>query len=647
MATINIEGKQVTATVDQKEVVANSSTPNYISSTNPTPLITVTTSPQADLTITSTGMGENAVPTRIRSRSEASSFKISDINTRVATYRRTITDTTNTVEQFTRIVSYKRTVTDSANVSEQFSRIVNYLRTSTDQVNTQDSKIFTIKPVKISNVNTSESIRKLVTPAVKISSISILDTRTLTPKLLKTSSGAATDTFSRIVNYLRTLTDQIKTTDDYLGVANIDDDEYAFIGKSVADQINTLENIAKRVTKPAITDSFNVSSIKTVTVQLRKSSSSAASENFSRVVNYLRTLTDQVNGSDPKAVTVGLFKSSTAAASETLSRIVNYLRRPTDQVNTADLKVITVGLFKSSTAATSENFSRVANYLRTTTDQVSGSESVLKTVKPSITETVNISVTRFFNTTIVKTSNATTQENTVFTTSPIKSSLVNTAETLLKSFSTQKSSSTSLADTRILTTNLLKFSSGETSDTFSIVVNYLRTLTDQIKTTDDYLGVANIDDDEYAFIGKSLADQINTLENIAKQVTKPAIADNFNVSSIKTVTVQLPKSSSSAASETFSKILNYLRTFTDPINLTDQFIQNVTYIRTVIDQEINYLVLENAIDYLVLENGDFLILDSTRTLAVESLGETNTQNYFVDGLYTEPGYTGTTTTFTA
>jgi DNA-binding MltR family transcriptional regulator len=570
MATINIEGKQVTATVDQKEVVANSSTPNYISSTNPTPLITVTTSPQADLTITSTGMGENAVPTRIRSRSEASLFKISDINTRIATYRRTITDTTNTVEQFTRIVSYKRTVTDSANVFEQFSRIVNYLRTPTDRVDTQDSKIFTIKSVKISNVNTSESIRKLVTPAVT-DSANVFNPVILTPKLLKTSSGAATDTFSRIVNYLRTLTDQIKTTDDYLGIANIDDDEYAFIGKSVADQINTLENIAKRVTKPAITDSFNVSSIKTVTVQLRK----------------------------------------------------------------------------SSTTSTSENFSRVVNYLRTTTDQIIGSESVLKTVKPSATETVNISVTRFFNTAIIKTSNATTQENTVFTTSPIKSSLVNTAETLLKSFSTEKFSSTSLVDTRILTTNLLKFSSGETSDTFSRIVNYLRTLTDQIKTTDDYLGLANIDDDEYAFIGKSLADQINTLENITKQVTKPAIADSFNVSSIKTVTVQLPKSSSSAASETFSKILNYLRTFTDPINLADQFIQNVTYIRTIVDGEAKYLVLENALDYLLLENGDFLIQDPFATIVVESLGETNTQNYFVDGLYTEPGYTGTITTFTA
>ena len=644
--TIKIEAQPVTGNVTQQEVVAKSTIPNYIANTVTTPVVS-TNIPQPDLIFKVTGMDENAVPTRIRSRSEGSWAKLSDITIRAATYRRTITDSANIIEQFTRIVNYKRATTDTANVSEQFTKIVNYLRAAADQFSTQDNKTLTIKPVKISNVNANESIQKLVTPATKVSGINVLNPVALTSKLLKTSSSTATETFNRTVNYLRIFSDQIKTTDDYLGVANLDDDEYAFIGKSLADQINALENISKLVTKPTITDQFNVSSIKAIKVQLVKSSSAATAETLSRLVSYLRTPTDQANTTDPKAIKVQLVKSSSAATVETLSRAANYLRTLTDQASTSDTKTLSIGLFKSSNSTTTETLSRIANYLRTLTDQANVAESVLKTIKPSVTETINISVTRFFNTTIVKTSTVTTQESTVFNNSVIKSSRADTAETLLKSVYLQKLSDASAVDTPTLTPKLLKFSSSETTDSFTRVVNYLQTLVDQIKITDDYLGVANIDDDEYAFIGKSASDQINVLEILAKLVTKPAITDSISVSDPNAITPQLLKLSSAVTIETFSTLLNYLRVFTDTINLTDPLIRTVSYERTVIDQEIKYLVLENSLDYLLLETGDFLILDPVGTLAVESLGQANTQNYFVDGIYTTPGYTGTITTFTA
>ena len=128
-------------------------------------------------------------------------------------------------------------------------------------------------------------------------------------------------------------------------------------------------------------------------------------------------------------------------------------------------------------------------------------------------------------------------------------------------------------------------------------VNYRPILTDQVYVTDDYLGNANIDDDQYVQFIKTVINTTKPLDTIYKQLLS-SLTNNFNTQDTSTANTMLVKSS------------------------------NITIAEQV-----------------VLFRGITQSIAVASNLAVQNSGSIYQQNYLQDLTYTQDPYVGTITTF--
>jgi hypothetical protein len=734
MATINIQGKQLLATVDQKEVVANSNTLNYISNIVTTPpVVSTTTIPEPDLNLKVTGMDENAIPTTIRSRSEGDWFNITDILNRTVNYKRTFTDLWTAGDTFSRIVIYRRTAPETTRVSQETTTFrVNSLKLNT--VNVAESSLKSARIVRTDQANAAQVTLKNIKPTLLDTINAIQEFRLLTLKILKTDEINTTDLFSRVVSWYRTFTEIISVTDDYLGNANIDDDQYAtFIkavlvgtqitdfvtkqveplnleqvnigdGKFIAisapktdsvnvsdlfarvvdykraqlDQINVAQVNLKTLQKPQA-NSANVSDLRFITAELLKTNNLEIAETTNKLIstiylenidvsefiakNYSKPDAELINVTDPVFKTVSLLKTENIIAAETTDKLIstiylenidvsefiakNYSKPDAELINVTDSVFKTVSLLKTNNFEVTDQFSKLVAYSRlfidqvTVTDDYQGAanidddqyvafgkavidlinlpEYIAKNIaKPLDTDQVNILETKFVNIAVLKTDDWTAGDvvSKIIETKP--SIFVNISEQQYKSFSTSFLDNITVTDSVEKLSTLLKLNSVDVTDSFSRTVNYLRTLVDQVNVTDDYLGSADVDDDQYIEFGKRVIDQINIVENILKNIDKPLATDQVNILETKFVNIALPKTDAwTVAEEPFKNIgVN----FTKVINIVEIFTRTANYLRTIEESGgFDYLMLENLSDFLLLENSDFLVTETSLGLSISDV----------------------------
>ena len=694
--TINIESKQVTATVAQQEVVANSNTlnystsqqqppetvanltiTNYVADSYSTTSITTPNKLETPLSIKITGIDTNTVPTTIRSRSESDLVTITDSVLRQVIFRRTYLDPVNISDAFSRVVDYKRSITIGVRVSQENTTFKIDVKKS-HLVNASETTAKTIRPVYADQVNTAEFITKSFSSRL-VDTVNILEIISLTPKLLKTDSITATDTSFRYLSWYRTFIETISVTDDYLGNANIDDDQYATFIKAVLISAQVTDFVIKQI-KPLKLEQVNFFDGKYITISVQKTNNINVSDLFAKVVAYKRIQADQTNIadvnlktlqksqadsaniSDLRFITAKLSKTENINVAETINKLTstiylkninvsefitkNYSKLNTELINIADPVFKTVRLPKTDNFQVTDQFSKFVAYGRLFVDQINITddyqgaanidddqyvtfgkalidlinlpEYIAKNIsKPLATDQVNILETKFANIKLLKT-DAFTIGDLVSKTVQIKPSIfVNVNEQQYKSISTSFLDNTTVTDNIRKLSNLLKLDNVNITDSFSRTVNYLRTLIDQINVTDDYLGNANVDDDQYVAFGKRIIDQVNIAENILKNITK-SVADTVNTTETKFVNIALLKVDSWTVTEQPFKNIGINRI--EVVNTAEIFTRTVNYLRTIQESGIfDYLMLENLSDFLLLETGDFLITEAMVGLSVSDI----------------------------
>ena len=139
----------------------------------------------------------------------------------------------------------------------------------------------------------------------------VSDTVTKTTGLGKNETVALTETFLASVTFNRTLQDWVVSTDDVYGEANIDDDQTAFIGKVLLEQMSYIDQMIFSIAK-GIVDSV--------------SSQDPLTWAMSTVRSDLSYFTDTT------ALTSSKVLSDINVLSDTLSSVVSFFRTPADLV---------------------------------------------------------------------------------------------------------------------------------------------------------------------------------------------------------------------------------------------------------------------------------------------------------------------------
>lgn len=551
--TIKIEAKPAAGTVTQQEVVAKPTLTNYATSTNPTPTLVTANTTDVSLTITSTGLDEKAVPTTIRSRSESDFINISESVIRQVTYRRTFIDPITITDAFSRIVNFKRTISETVRVAQELVT----LRASilkTDRVNVSETATKSIKPVRTDQINISESILKSAKVTLA-DNINVLENIRLTPKPLKTDQITATDAFVRYLSWYRTFTETVNTTDDYLGNANIDDDQYATFGKRIFDIINLTESTSKQI-KTAIFDLINnIGDLRFIRIDSLKTDSINSTDQFSRIAAYKRTQPDQINVSETalKSIKPSLTDNSTVTETKFLSiqlakldyvgyttETVEKAIKPkylditnvseiigkkftsgsiSDSVQLIDTTLKSPKILISDSFTSTDAFTRLIQYSRVLTDQVTATDDYLGLANIDDDEYVTFG------------------KGTLDT--------INVLESILKNINKPLATETvNVLETKYLNIKLLK--------------------------TDN----SNVSDQNTKYVQKTPSLVVNVSEITYKNINSTLTTETVNFADSVQKRANLLKTDSSQTTDSLTRVVNYLRTLLDTINTTDDYLGN-------------------------------------------------------------------------
>jgi hypothetical protein len=608
-------GTTGTTTGTQSGVVAEVIEKNYVVPKTTGTISTTAIDGKPGLQVTLSGVNEKAVPSLTVGQLIRNPLLISELISFRITFYRYYQDSFQVLDNFSRAVSYRRSQQETVTV-------------------TNPSPVFSIQPLFKETVNLSEFLNKRIS-LLKLDAVNILETsfknldkplpdnivnvvsniykQFLTPK----QDAATVSDISRVfVSFNRDFLETIGATDDYLGLANIDDDQYATFGK-------------------ALSDSANVQELNYFLADILKS--------------------EELGVGDGRYLKVGILKSDAATAKDIFSRQVVYRYNTLDYTNTIDTIKFTAKKGIQIQAFAKDLFDRTVNYIRAFADKSNSSDKISITNSLLKQDLVNLAdaLTRIvqFNRTI---------DNIVITND---TPYINAYKLLIDS--------SNIIDSSYLTTGKFFTDLANFSDILTRVVQYNKSLSNQVGATDDYLGAANIDDDEYVTFGKvtgdlayvseinykfinvllntiyakaldtpyittskKLTDQFNSLDtvriNTNKVLTditksldntsltiKPSTSDQsitadvfarqvdykrsaLDYSSIaQFVAMQFNKfaSDQSIANDVFARQVDYKRAFIDYNNILDVFTRQINYNRNVADQNSVTDIFARQVDY--------------------------------------------------
>lgn len=422
------------------------------------------------------------------------------------------------------------------------------------------------------------------------------------------NSITSTESITKTINFNRNFTEFVNATDDFYGLANLDDDQTVTINKVVFDWIASTEiqSIIVTITKldQAITLEQN-------SIELAKPFSDSSNITDNKSLNTQKVFIDVSNSIDIK--TFGSNKAlldintTLDTSNKRATKLLFDILSTQEQASLTNLKPL------SETFSISDTFIKVWQINRLIEDTVNSLDTLLRTdvVKAlqstaSILDIPNVSITKIF--------------------------------------------ADNLASTDIL----------------SGTVNYKRNLFDNISITDDFFGSANIDDDQIASVGKNNIEILLTSEqktfDVAKllfsslastdtneiTVTRPFV-DTFNIEELTSVNTGKNLLENKYISE--SNLFDFNKTQIDILSLneyiahknTKPIVDTVSFIESIANTPkkpfIDQTTSTDLITFFKFVNS--LLTDITTT---NDGGVINNQSYFATS-YVEPGYVGTNTNF--
>lgn len=397
------------------------------------------------------------------------------------------------VERFS--VGFTTPKTELLAASDVFSKTTSFARVFPESQTTSDSyKVFAVGKGIEDPVALTETVQKSFSTIfsdqfVKSDQISIEPGKVFSENVsivqevvtLQPNKGAAEtintqDILSRVVTFNADLADLVDATDDFLGLANTDDDQTASVGKTLA-------------------DSSTASEVNTLATTIAKLETVAGTDLFSRQVDFSRALLDT-------GITAEILYLDTA-------KIL------VDSTITSDL-ITTQNTFNRTVTDTAINSEIISlGSSKVVDDSTTNSEQVFSTSGKNLLE---VSAT----------------QDLISTQWSVSRSLLDSANTQFQiSFSATTELFDSATKSDLVTLQAIKAFDdvSVTADVLSRTVNYNQEFTDLVDATDDFLGVANTDDDQTASVGKTLADSTTNSDQIATQTTK-IFADTATTSDV-------------------------------------------------------------------------------------------------------------------
>ena len=326
--------------------------------------------------------------------------------------------------------------------------------------------------------------------------------------------------FFSIVTFIREFSDQLDATDDFYGLANIDDDQIASFQKVLVDQILLVEQFITQANfLRSFSDTINgITEIINKNIQLRYNDEIIKSDLDTKL--FTKILVD-------KAINLEQFTFATEKYFENLTaiddnQIVNLQKLLINQVN------ITLDTFIS-------NINKVLiNQLSLSEETIINVNKILSDQTQSILDQAIKLLQKLFNDSL----NSVSEVNTKLYN---KNNLdeINTSQ--LASKIIEKSSQDLL--TTIDSYKLLAVEKSLLDQTqLQEIVYFLKITTiffyDQLDATDDFYGLANIDDDQLASLGKVLASSTSGATDFSIRHIMPNKVDSVATSELRSAHIQ-------------------------------------------------------------------------------------------------------------
>ena len=433
---------------------------------------------------------------------------------------------------------YGKFQTNQTTTLDTFNRRVDFRRTISDLQVTNDSYVsFTINNVQIDPLTTSDVLRvsftrpfahtvaETDTTLLEVTKV-ITDLSTLSDTTRYFDFGkslsetaATTDVFDRVVNFNVEFVSLIDATDDFFGEANIDDDQIALVGKSVIDWIASSETTVFVVGNNPV---------------------DAISALDQPIFNASTVQSDSGVVQDQTLLNSGKNVSSTGTTSELVTQ--------ESGKNIVDATV------------TSELFSN--SVFKQLLDPLIAQETFLAQTAKLVQDGFVLSdvLTAVWQAQVQLQSAAVSSELTQF----------NVGSTI--------TDQTVSADQLSYSATIPLSDAFTTADVLSTLSGFNRDFVSSVVVTDDFLGLANIDDDQTATVGKSVADSSTTTDQARLSPTKVltsafAGSDNFLITTVNKV-VETPVS----GTDTIEFFLFTSRFFDETLSANDSgFINNQSY----------------------------------------------------------------------
>jgi len=358
------------------------------------------------------------------------------------------------------------------------------------------------------------------------------------------------DNITTITDYIRTLEELVDITDDYYGAATIGDDEYAYFGKVVVDSTLNTETISNYITSVQLNTAQTIDQNYYLFTKLLADSSSSLVEDTN--FNVGKAIQEFGNIAETSSVNVQLTKTDSGSISELFTRVASYIRNNLEITNSSDTAAKYIAIQKqSSLSGISDVFNRFIYWMREfTTDIITSNDYSYYTARKTVVETKNI------------------------------------------------------LDLKTLVFNKITSDITSSYELLNYKIDYVRSFEDYLDATDDYYGAATIGDDEYASFNKVtvdnllivdinvfstakvLTDTATSLESLANRIEKISSSqlyatetsskiinsvqlDSNNTSDQKYFNISSILDTSTNNTELFTRLVNYIRSFTDITNTQD------------------------------------------------------------------------------
>ena len=416
-------------------IVTNISTSNVPTSTlaSITPN-TLTQTKNTELNVVVTNMGEESIPESTLFKRLDDTFGYSE--QLIKAIAKVLADSAGTQDQVSAIVA--KVLADSATISEVVSRVAQYYRTYTDATANAEQLQKTIAKVLADATTNSEVLSQLVD---------------------KTAQDTTTTSEQKVFQADKVLEDWVDATDDILGEANIDDDQYADVGKTLSDYATTSDQFDRTATfDRQFADTDTTTDLAQFAVDVSKLDTATTTEQ--RILAVDKTAQDQATTAEQAYLNPNKAAQETTTTSETTQFAADVNK--VDQATTSETANKDIFPVAADQAVTAETFDRTVDFNRTVTDATTNAEQAQKSIESVLADTT--------------------------TTSDLTTQLVDKA-----------------AQDTAVTSEQQVFQAD-------------KILEDSVDATDDVLGEANVDDDQYAQVDKTLADYATTSEQFDRTV---------------------------------------------------------------------------------------------------------------------------------